>query len=219
MRRSPLVSILVFVVLLLALPLFFGPLAAVALGKLHLSQQLAIWLMASIIVGGLIDLPIWRIPRTYNVSVDPLAVFGLSGFMRHVQSETIIAVNVGGCLIPAGLALYELSMLSHADQQAAGIASFVTMIVCFFIARPVPGVGILIPGLIPPGVAAATAILVSPNEAPAVAFIAGVSGVLIGADFFHLRDITRAPIGMASIGGAGSFDAILLAGIIAAYLA
>jgi len=42
---------------------------------------------------------------------------------------------------------------------------------------------------------------------------------LIGADLLHLRDIGRiAPAGVASIGGAGSFDGIVLSGILAAYL-
>jgi uncharacterized membrane protein len=219
MRRFPLLSILLFIALLLSMPIFFGSLVAVALHKLHLSQDAAIWIMAAILVGGMIDLPVRRIPRSHEVPVDAFALFGLSGFMQRWQSETIIAVNVGGCLIPAALALYELSMLNSDNLWAAGIASFLTIFVCYLIARPVPGVGILVPGFIPPGVAAAAAIFFSPGEAPAVAFIAGVSGVLIGADFFHLREVTRSQIGMASIGGAGSFDAIILAGIIAAYLA
>ncbi|HXZ68352.1 MAG TPA: DUF1614 domain-containing protein, partial [Alphaproteobacteria bacterium] len=46
-----------------------------------------------------------------------------------------------------------------------------------------------------------------------------VAGPLIGADLFHLRDIKASPVGIASIGGAGTFDGIVLSGIIAAYLA
>ncbi len=219
MKRSPLVSFLVIAALLVLFPVVLGPVVTASLEKLHLSRQAAIWIFAAIIAGGFIDIPIHRIARHEPVIVDPLAAFGLSGWMEHWQSETIIAVNLGGCLIPLCLALYELMLLGKADLHAAAIASFVTAVVCFFIARPVPGVGILIPALIPPGVAAAMAILVSPHEAPSVAFIAAVAGVLIGADIFHLRDATRQAIGVASIGGAGSFDAIALAGIIAAYLA
>ncbi len=218
MRRSPLVSFLVMAALLILFPVVIGPVVTGSLEKLHLSQRAAIWILAGIFGGSFIDIPIHRIPRMEPVMTDPLAVFGLSGWMERWQSETIIAVNVGGCLIPLCLALYELLLLGPADLKAAGIATLITTIVCFFIARPVPGVGILIPGLIPPGVAAAAAILLSPHDAPSVAFIAGVGGVLIGADFFHLRDATRQAIGVASIGGAGSFDAIALAGIIAAYL-
>jgi uncharacterized membrane protein len=206
-------------ILILLFPVLVGPLVSDSLVKLHISRDVALLVIAGVLLGGIIDIPVHRIPRADEVPVDPFAMFGLSGFMQRWQRETIIAVNVGGCLIPAGLALYELSMLDTAGLKAAGLATLVTTIVCYLIARPVPGVGILIPGLIPPAIAAAAAIFLSPHDAPPVAFIAGVGGVLIGADLFHLRDVTRSQIGVASIGGAGSFDAILLAGIIAAYLA
>lgn len=44
-------------------------------------------------------------------------------------------------------------------------------------------------------------------------------GPLIGADLLHLRDIEKIATGVASIGGAGTFDGIVLSGIVAAYLA
>jgi uncharacterized membrane protein len=53
----------------------------------------------------------------------------------------------------------------------------------------------------------------------AVAFVAGVLGPLIGADLLNLRDIEKITTGIASIGGAGTFDGIVLSGIVAAYLA
>jgi uncharacterized membrane protein len=43
-------------------------------------------------------------------------------------------------------------------------------------------------------------------------------GTLIGADLLHLREITKLGAPLASIGGAGIFDAILLSGIIAVLL-
>ena len=221
MRRSPLISFMIILALVLALPYVFSNLVAASLVKLHLSQDTALLILGGILIGGFIDIPILRFQRREEVPVDPMAVFGLSGFMHmeRWQHETIIAVNVGGCLIPAGLALYELGMLHGADLHAAGVASLITTIVCFIIARPVPGVGILIPGILPAGVAAVSAMLLSPSEAPPVAFIASVVGVIVGADFFHLPRVTRSAIGVASIGGAGTFDAIVLSGIIAAYLA
>jgi uncharacterized membrane protein len=47
----------------------------------------------------------------------------------------------------------------------------------------------------------------------------GVLGPLIGADLLHLRDIKTLETGIASIGGAGTFDGIVLSGIVADYLA
>jgi len=40
-----------------------------------------------------------------------------------------------------------------------------------------------------------------------------------GADLLYLREIKHSAVGMTSIGGAGTFDRIVLSGIVAAYLA
>ena len=59
-------------------------------------------------------------PRGIGV-VGPLAVFGLQGWwpmLQRVRRETIIAVNVGGCLIPEALAIYETAHLVMAGGQA-----------------------------------------------------------------------------------------------------
>ncbi len=44
-------------------------------------------------------------------------------------------------------------------------------------------------------------------------------GPLVRADLLHLRDIEVGEIGVVSVGGAGTFDGIVLSGIVAAYLA
>lgn len=75
------------------------------------------------------------------------------------------------------------------------------------------------PGLFPALLAAVSALLLVPDQAPPVAFVAGVLSPLIGAGLPHLRDIGKITTGIASIGGAGTFDGIVLSGIVAAYLA
>ena len=69
-----------------------------------------------------------------------------------------------------------------------------------------------------PAVAAILALIFAPSEAP-VAYVAGIAGPLIGADLLHLKEIEQSAVGVASIGGAGTFDGIVLSGIVAAYLA
>ncbi|MFZ5789288.1 MAG: DUF1614 domain-containing protein [Pseudomonadota bacterium] len=218
-------SLFVFLLLLALLPLLFGQLMAASLVKLHLSPGTALLLTIGIILGGLINIPVKRIAQDRDVAVHPLAVFGFSDAwpgLRRVRRQTVIAVNVGGCLIPTGLAVYELAHLAARDPQlllAAAVASVVNIVVCYLLARPVPGVGILMPGLIPPIVAALLALILAPEQAAPIAFVAGVTGPLVGADLLHLKDIQKSAVGIASIGGAGTFDGIILSGIIAAYLA
>jgi uncharacterized membrane protein len=80
-------------------------------------------------------------------------------------------------------------------------------------------VGIVIPGLLSPFVAASLAWMLAPSAAAPVAFIAGVSSPLIGANLLHLRDIRNIGAGIINIGGAGTFYGIVLSGVVAAYLA
>jgi uncharacterized membrane protein len=224
MSAFPLLSLFAFLLLLLLLPMLFGELMVTSLVKLHLSPEAALLLMVAIIVGGLVNIPVKRIPHERVVPAHPLAVFGLGGLwpgMRRERRETIIAVNFGGCVIPTGLALYELLQLAARGAPALWavlIAGIVNIAVCYFLARPVQGVGILLPGLVPAAVAAILALIFAPSEAAPVAYIAGVAGPLIGADLLHLKEIEQSAVGVASIGGAGTFDGIVLSGIVAAYL-
>jgi len=207
------------------MPIFFGQLMFGALAKLHLSPDMALVLVMAIIIGGFINIPVKRIVRDEFVPSHPLAVLGLFRLtpeMMRSRRETIIAVNVGGCLIPSGLAVYELVRViaaSPASVWAVAIASIVNIVACYVVARPVEGVGITMPGLLSPLVAATAALVLAPDQASPVAFIAGVTGPLIGADLFHLGEVRTSAVGIASIGGAGTFDGIVLSGIIAAYLA
>ncbi len=65
------------------------------------------------------------------------------------------------------------------------------VIVCYLLARPVPGVGIVMPGLVPAAVAAISALWLAPGHATPVAYVAGTLGPLIGADLLHLRHVER----------------------------
>jgi len=179
----------------------------------------------AIILGGFINIPITRLSQPQELAANPLAMYGLDRLFPRLQRQprqTVIAVNVGGCIIPFAIAIYQLSHIAKQHPELltkTGIAVGVTTIVCYFLARPVPGVGIAMPGFVPPLVSVAAALILAPSEAPPVTFVAGVVGSLVGADLLHLSEVRRIGTGMASIGGAGTFDGIVLSGIIAAYLA
>lgn len=214
-----------FLLLLILLPLAFSEVLTIALLKLRLTPEVALLLVVGIVLGSGINIPVKRIARTDTVLVDPLTVFGLAGWwprMQQARCDTVIAVNVGGCLVPTGLALYETIYVLMQGAQgvvALVLAVLVNSAVCYALAKPVPRIGIAIPGLIPPLVAVTTVMLLTQDLRPPIAFVAGVLGPLIGADLMHLREIPQMATGMASIGGAGTFDGIVLSGIVAAYLA
>ena len=61
--------------------------------------------------------------------------------------------------------------------------------------------------------------ILSRRSAPALAYIGGTLGTLIGADVLNLPYIQGLGAPVASIGGAGTFDSVFLTGILAALLA
>lgn len=161
--------------------------------------------------------------------------FGQNPF-AHAQtddlmlSEQVVVVNVGGCIVPCLLSAWFLWQMNAAGQLGAwvGLCVLVCALACYLLAKPMPGIGIGVPVLLPPAVAALSAILLAPSMpgheslAPRAAYMAGALGTLIGADLLHMANrrtwaLLDAP--MLSIGGAGTFDGIFLAGIIAVLLA
>jgi uncharacterized membrane protein len=78
---------------------------------------------------------------------------------------------------------------------------------------------VIVPTLIPPVVAAIAAWLFASHAVPAVAYVSGTLGTLLGADVFNLGCIRDLNAPVASIGGAGTFDGIFVTGLLAALLA
>ena len=158
----PAFVILAALLLLFLAPLLFAQLMAGGLAKLGLDPGTAALLVMGIIVGGFINIPLSRVEHEGGVDVHPLAAFGLSRAfprMRRVRRDTVIAVNVGGCIIPVIVAAYELAKLSALGGQTLTstlVATGLNCAVCYYIARPIPGLGIAMPGLVSPLVAAAS---------------------------------------------------------------
>lgn len=216
--------------LMCLLPIFLVDLLKSALEKLHLASPVAGLLVMAILLGGFINLPIKKIERN---ELQPVALLGVLGSwawapgLRRYRPDTVVAVNVGGCLIPLGIVAWELVYLAGDGSWILGsllVATLVNIGICYYAARPVPGVGILLPTFVSPLVAVlSSAVLLAWGDfasarAP-VAFVAGVLGPVIGADLLHLRDLGNISSGLVSIGGAGTFDGIVISGVLAALLA
>jgi len=146
----------------------------------------------------------------------PLFALAPSGAVR-TGGSTIVALNVGGALIPILVSLYLVARTRMYVRIL--IATAVVAAIVHSLARIVPGVGIAVPILVPPLVAAAVALLLAFRRAPPVAYVAGSMGTLIGADLMNLGEIARIGAPVVSIGGAGTFDGVFLTGILAGLLA
>ena len=216
--------LLLVVALAILFPIFLADAMAAALAKLGLSAGASLAVVAAMFIGGLFNIPLKRVPRIMSVDTAPLDLYGAGRmFPRWFRqpSSTVIAVNVGGCVIPCVLVAYELSRIAQRGPAALGMtaaAVAVNAAICFRLARPVPNVGVVLPPLAPALAAAACGFFFMRGFAPPVAFAAGVLGPLVGADLLNLRRIAHGGAGIVSIGGAGTFDGIVLSGLFATLL-
>jgi uncharacterized membrane protein len=170
------------------------------------------------LAGGAVNIPIatWR-TRPF-VTVAEIAVFGVRYRLPVVAEprSTVLAVNLGGAVVPAVLSIY-LLVVNPILLPTLAATAIVTAAV-YSAARPVHGLGIAIPPLLPPAISALAAVALATHGVAAVAYVAGTLGTLVGGDLLHLRDVRAMAPAVASIGGAGTFDGVFLSGILAVLL-
>lgn len=187
--------------------------------RLGIGRWWALGLLAASILGAAINVPIARFRGHIEAANTVISVFGVRYLVPAVitTGRTVLAVNVGGAVIPTGLAAY---LVVHASLgwRALGAVAIVA-VVLNRTARPVRGIGIVVPLLIPPLAAVVSAVVVGGPYQAALAYTAGTLGTLIGADLAKLPHIRKLGAPLVSIGGAGTFDGIFLTGIIAVLLA
>ena len=190
-----------------------------AYSALGLDPRVAMLVLLASLLGSYVNLPLARLPEQRVVSREVVEIFGVP-FLAPVAVDwpgTIVAINVGGAVIPILLSFY---LLMRYDLWAAGaVATAIVGFVVHRMATPIPGVGISVPTIAPPLLAAGVALVLSRRFAAPIAYIGGSLGVLIGADLLNLGRLQSLGAPVASIGGAGTFDGIFLTGVIAVLLA
>jgi uncharacterized membrane protein len=214
----PFLIILAFFFILLIALIEIGILeyayAKIGIGRKHMFALLLLSL-----VGSYINIPVAELPAKEVLSDQQVTFFGIRYIIPHMVEwpRTIIAVNLGGAVIPTILSFYLL--IKNRLYLRGILAVIIVMVVVHLMAYPVRGVGIAVPVFIPPLVTTAVSLLLSRQFAPPLAYIAGSLGTLIGADLFNLNKIQGLGAPIASIGGAGTFDGIFLTGILSVILA
>jgi uncharacterized membrane protein len=187
--------------------------------RVGLGPHAALLLLLASLGGSYLNIPVARLAAQHIVSGQEVPFFGMHYIIPVVVEwpGTIIAVNVGGAVIPGLLSFYLLvrnRLWGHGLLATAGVA-----VVCHILAEPIPGLGIALPVFVPPASAAIVALVLSRRYVAPLAYIGGSLGTLIGADLLNLDEVRELGAPVASIGGAGTFDGIFLTGVLAVLLA
>jgi uncharacterized membrane protein len=187
--------------------------------RLGVSPGAALLLLFGSLVGSYFNLPVTVLPGQTVESGEVVDFYGMQYIVPYVVSSpgTVIAVNVGGAVIPTLMSTYLI--IRYQLWLKATIAVAAIAFIIHMMATPVHGIGIAVPVFAPVVATAILAFILSREYAAPLAYIGGSMGTLIGADLLNLDKINGLGAPMASIGGAGTFDGIFLTGILAVLLA
>jgi uncharacterized membrane protein len=158
----------------------------IAYEKLGMPHRTVLLLLFMMIIGSYVYIPIHKIPVETLIQDRIVTFWGVPYVVPHAAEPhyTVIAINVGGALIPAAICLFLL--FTNKVRLSAAAATAVVAAVVYHFSRIVPGVGIAVPTLIPGVLAAGAAYAFNRRQTPIVAYIAGTMGCLLGADIMNL---------------------------------
>jgi len=180
-----------------------------------LSYLDALLVFTLIVFGSFVNIPVYV--KEGKIVVRRYSLFGFIYAIKERQ-KMVVAVNLGGCILPSILAtklLIELPLLPWM------IVFLISSLIIYYYAKPVPGLGIAVPMFVPPITSALVSYVTLSffnlplTILPKMAFSSGVLSALFGADIMHLKDLEKIGSGVVSIGGAGTFDGIFLTGVFA----
>lgn len=193
--------------------------AGIAFRRLGIGRWTAFAILWLSLLGSSVNIPVAQLHASHLEQDVAVTYFGMVYLVPHVVEvgRTVVAVNVGGAVIPVLLSAYLMVRYGIGIRLLAAIA--VVTAVANQVARPVNGVGIAMPPLVAAVAAALAGMVLDRPHAARVAFIAGTLGTLIGADLLNLDKFSASSAPVVSIGGAGTFDGVFVTGIVAVLLA
>ena len=183
------------VLMVVGVLVYFG-IAHRILDRMRLTDKQALLFIGAVIVGSFIDIPLMRSPVE-------------------------LTVNVGGALLPALLAIWLIFKADETAERVRAILATLAVAGAVYLGsrylQSEPENMFLDPKLIYGVSAGLIAYLAGRSRRSA--FIGGVLGIVL-SDIVHMVTIIRLGVpGTTDIGGAGAFDVIIIAGIVAVMVA
>src|SRR5438094_368666 len=118
--------------------------------KVGVDRRYVFTLLVLSLVGSGVNIPVAELPPERVLSGEEVLFFGMRYVVPVVEDwpRTVIAINVGGAVIPTLLSLY--LVVKNGLWAPSLVAVAVVAAIVHALARPVRGVGIAVPGLVPP---------------------------------------------------------------------
>src|SRR4051812_1818063 len=174
--------------------------------RLGVGPGVALLLLFGSLIGSYFNIPITVLPGTPVRSGQIVDFFGMQYVVPVVVQwpGTVLAVNVGGAVIPTVMSTY--LVIRYQLWLKAAIATVVIALIIHAMATPVAGIGIAVPVFAPVVATAILAFLLSREYAPPLAYIGGFFGGPIRGRLFYLFQ-NNGPWGPGRpVGGGGAVD-------------
>ncbi len=175
--------------------LIFMGMAHRVLDRLYLSDRGGLFFIGAIIVGSFIDIPVWKDPQ--------------------------ISLNVGGAILPLGLAIYVLTKAGSGKEWIHSIIGIVVNVAVLYgvskLYRFDTSSGFIEPQYLWAIISGVIAYVIGRSRR--LAFIIATLG-LLAMDIVRIFEVVGNNLpSPVRIGGAGIFDTVIVAGILAVLLA
>ena len=215
--------ILLDVIIFILIPLLFLSIIGTTFTKLGFSWRETIGILVLSIIGSFFNIPVKKFENPEIIpQANQQAFYGRFYRIPETSPVTIVAVNIGGAIIPLLISLYLFPYGLSLAGPAFIILSIAGVLIVTLSQTASPSctrswyrdtflhttATALLCGLVLGGGFGTLAAI--------IAYLSGTLGTLIGLNLSRIREL-GAPL--VSIGGAGTFDGIFLSGIIAAFLA
>jgi uncharacterized membrane protein len=225
---SVLAIVLLVILVLLLMPLFILGIIGAAFTRLGLSWVAALALVLLMLAGSFVNIPFYRIRRDM-VRAAPLGPDGnlfAARFAVPPVWETVISVNLGGGIIPTGIAaflVYQAVMVTGTTVLlVVSLCAALVLVITFISTHEIAGIGIRVPFIIPALTALLTGVLLAGGTgltSAVTALAGGTLGTIAGGNLAHLCHVRDLEVPEISIGGSGTFGAVFLCCVLPALIA
>ncbi|MDW7675094.1 MAG: stage II sporulation protein P [Bacillota bacterium] len=185
--------------------------------------QIALLVLAALIFFGVLERVLDRMRMTDKTAIAIIIAMLIAGYLPAIILGPM-GINIGGALIPVAVCIYLLVTANETKEKLrAIIASIAAAAAIIFFDKVLPlepGAYVydLDPLFIPAVIAGAIAYGLGRSRR--ASFIAGVLGVVLSDIAAVTENVLRGATGVGvEIGGAGMFDAVVIAGVLAVVLA
>ncbi|WP_230741370.1 DUF1614 domain-containing protein [Methanooceanicella nereidis] len=211
---------------LLAIVALFGYDASSMTEKvLGLTSPVSLAIYLAILLGSLVNIPVYDFKSSSDTEPKFVSYMGMRYPLPVWHGhKTVIAINLGGCIISGALGIYLAWTMPLLPLLLTVI---IVALAVYATAQPVRSVGVIVPVWIPPVVSIITSFIAIYLYADGnnffdlarMAFPAGVFGTIAGANVLHAKSIRRLGASVVSAGGVGTFESILITGMISTIIA